>query len=174
MSVPTDQLRIVKYPDPILRRRAAPLERVDDSVRAVARRMIELMYEAGGVGLAGPQVGLDWRIFVVNITGEPDDVQVFINPVLHDPSRQTEPYEEGCLSLPHVTGEITRPVGITLDALDEHGRPVTLTCEGLEARVWQHEYDHLEGVLIIDRMPPVDRMANKRALRDLEQSAATS
>lgn len=170
MSVSTQQLGIVIYPDPALRRRAAPLERIDDSVRAVARRMHVLMREAGGVGLAAPQVGLAWRMFVANVTGEPEDARVFINPALREPTRQTEPYEEGCLSLPHVTGEITRPRGITIDALDEHGRSVTLIAEGLEARVWQHEYDHLEGVLIIDRMPRADRMANKRALLELERA----
>lgn len=126
------------------------------------------MHEAGGVGLAGPQVGLDWRIFVANVTGEPGDDRVYVNPVLRDPTPRTEPCTEGCLSLPQVSAEVTRPVGITLEALDERGQPVTRTAEGLEARVWQHEHDHLDGILIIDRMPPADRMANQRVLRDLE------
>ena len=169
MTVSTDKLQIVWYPDPALRRRAARVQRIDENVRAVAQRMLELMREAGGVGLAGPQVGLNWRIFVANITGEPADARVFINPVLRDPTRRTEPHEEGCLSLPHVTGEVTRPLGITIEAFDEHGRSVSLTAEGLEARVWQHEHDHLDGVLIIDRMPRADRMANRRALLELER-----
>ena len=169
MTVQTDQLHILTYPDLRLRRRATAIERVDETVRAVARRMIELMDQASGVGLAGPQVGLDWRIFVTNVTGEPEDARVYINPVLRDPARRSEPCAEGCLSLPHIHAEITRPVSVTLDALDEQGQPVTRTAEGLEARVWQHEFDHLEGILIIDRMTPADRMANKRALRELEQ-----
>lgn len=169
MAVPTERLRILSYPDPALRTPAEPVERVDDAVRAVARRMIELMYEARGVGLAGPQVGLPWRIFVANTTGEPGDDRVFINPVLRDPARQTERYEEGCLSLPEITGEITRPVSITIDALDEQGQPFTLTGAGLDARCWQHECDHLDGILILDRMTPADRDANRRAIRELER-----
>lgn len=169
MAVVPEQLRILSYPDPRLRQRAAPVERIDEPVRAVARRMVELMGEAEGVGLAAPQVGLAWRMFVANPAGEPGEAQVFINPVLREPSRETEPHAEGCLSLPQVTGQITRPVGITIEAVDEQGEPVKRTAEGLEARVWQHEYDHLEGVLIIDRMPPADRRANKRLLRELEK-----
>lgn len=168
MAVDVDHLRIVHYPDPVLRQRAREVPRVDDEVRAVAARMIELMHEARGVGLAAPQVGLSWRMFVANPSGEPGDNRVFINPVLRDPSRETEAREEGCLSLPGVNGEITRPTAITIDALDENGRPFSLTSDALPARVWQHETDHLDGVMIIDRMPAIDRVANKRALRDLE------
>ena len=169
MPIQTDQLRILNYPEPVLRARAQPIEGVDEQVRQVAHRMLELMHAAQGVGLAGPQVGLPWRLFVANTTGEPEDDRVFINPVLSQPSRETEAYEEGCLSLPHITGQITRPTAITIDALDEHGKPFTLIGQGLDARCWQHEYDHLEGILIIDRMPPADRMANRRALRELER-----
>lgn len=170
MTLDTDRLAIVHYPDPALRRKARPIEAIDDTVRSVARRMIELMHEVRGVGLAAPQVGLSWRMFVVNATGDQGDDQVFINPVLRDPTRASEPHDEGCLSLPGITCEITRPMGITIDALDEHGRPISFTADGLPARAWQHEVDHLEGVLIIDRMTPADRMANRRAIRELEQA----
>jgi peptide deformylase len=93
---------------------------------------------------------------------------VFINPRLSNPARQTIAREEGCLSIPHVNADITRPVAITIEALDLDGQPFTMTSEELPARVWQHECDHLDGVLIIDRMTPIDRRANLRALRELE------
>ena len=170
MPVDLQALRIVHYPDPVLRLKARPVQAVTDEVRAVARRMIELMHQARGVGLAAPQVGLSWRLFVANVTGEPDDDRVYINPVLSHPSRVTGPHEEGCLSIPEVTAEVTRPLSITIEALDEQGRPFTMTSDGLAARAWQHEFDHLQGVLILDRMTPSDRMANKRALRELERA----
>ena len=168
MAVESQALEIVWYPEQVLRQKAGPIAEVTDEVRAVAARMVELMHEARGVGLAAPQVGLSWRMFVANPTGEPDDNRVFINPVLRDASRITETREEGCLSLPHVSVEVTRPAAITIEAIDEQGETFTLTSDGLPARVWQHENDHLDGVLIIDRMTPADRMANRRALRDLE------
>lgn len=171
MPVDTASLQIVNYPDPVLRRKAAELDAVTDEVREVAARMIELMHEAGGVGLAAPQVGLSWRMFVANDTGEPGNDRVFINPILHNPGRQTEVREEGCLSIPNVTAEVTRPGSITIQAVDEKGQQVLLTAEGLPARIWQHETDHLDGVLIIDRMTPADKMANRRALRELEEGA---
>lgn len=168
MPVDVQNLRIVFHPDPVLRERAEPVGEIDDAVRAVARRMVELMHEAQGVGLAAPQVGLPWRMFVANPTGEPGDDRVYINPALSDPDRVTEAQEEGCLSLPGIRGDITRPVGITITATDEQGRAFSRTADGLEARVWQHEFDHLDGVLIIDKMPALDRRANRRALKELE------
>ncbi len=171
MAVRPDQLRIVHYPDPVLRRVAQPVEAVTDEVRAVARRMLQLMHEAPGVGLAAPQVGLPWRMFVANPTGEPDDDRVFINPVLSGPSREAASQQEGCLSLPGIQGDITRPTAITITALDLDGRSFTLTSDDLPARVWQHETDHLDGVLIIDKMPPIDRRANRRLLKELETAA---
>jgi len=168
---PSD-LRIVHYPAAVLRRKARSIGAVDDHVRAVAARMAELMKEAEGVGLAAPQVGLGWRLFVAKPDRDPDTpARVFINPVLKNPSRQTAPREEGCLSIPGVYAEVTRPTAITIEALDEHGRPFTLTSDDLAARVWQHETDHLDGVLILDRMTPIDRKANQSLLRELEAAA---
>lgn len=169
--VQPESLRIVHYPHPVLRQVAKPLPGATDEVRRVARKMLELMHEARGVGLAAPQVGLSWRLFVANATGEPGDDRVFINPVLSDPSPETHPHDEGCLSLPHITGEITRPTRITIDALDEQGNPFTLTSDELAARVWQHETDHLDGILILDRMPAIDKVANRQAVQELEEAA---
>jgi len=174
MAADIDKLRIVHYPDPVLRLKTPPLEEVTDEVRAVAARMLDLMHDAPGVGLAAPQVGLPWRLFVANAHPEHlrSEDRVFINPTLRDASRELEDYEEGCLSLPHILAEVRRPRQITIDALDMHGHPFTMTADDLWARVWQHEYDHLDGVLIIDRMTPIDRTANRRALRELEQAAS--
>ncbi len=169
MCIKVEKLRIVNYPAPVLRSKAQDLEGVTDEVRRVGERMLELMHEAPGVGLAAPQVGLGWRMFVANPTGEEEDDRVFVNPVLRDPSRETEEREEGCLSLPHVGGVIRRPSSIVIEALGLDGERFELKGEGLEARVWQHEYDHLEGVLIIDRMAEIDRLANKKVLRELEE-----
>jgi len=171
MTAIADTLRLRHYPDPALRQRAEPISEVTDEVRQVAARMLELMHHHRGAGLAGPQVGLAWRLFVANPSGEPDGDRVFINPQLSEPTKQAEQRTEGCLSLPDIEGQINRPVGITIDALDEQGEPFQLSAEGLAARVWQHEVDHLDGILIIDKMPPIDRTANKRALKALEASA---
>jgi peptide deformylase len=168
MAINVDQLKIVHYPHPVLRQVARPVAAVTPEVQAVARKMLELMHEARGVGLAAPQVGLSWRMFVVNATGDAADDMVFINPQLVDPGRKLEDSEEGCLSLPEIRGDIRRPKLITIKALDIDGKPVEITSDEFPARIWQHENDHLDGVMIIDRMPPVDRMASQRTLRELE------
>ena len=172
MAVNVDKLEIVVYPHPALRTAAEPITQVNDHVRAVALRMLELMRTDAGIGLAGPQVGLPWRLFVSNVSGDPCDDMVFINPVISNPSRQLEEFEEGCLSLPEIRAQIRRPKQVTIDALDLDGRPFALTDDGLPARVWQHETDHLDQVLIIDKMAPIDRLVHRRALRDMEKAVA--
>lgn len=170
MPVNPELLRIVLHPDPVLRQKAKPVEAVTDEVRAVARRMLQLMHEAPGVGLAAPQVGLSWRMFVANDDPEqsPEADLVFINPTFTDASREIEGYEEGCLSLPDIRADIRRPRQITIHATNLDGEAFSMTSEEIAARIWQHEYDHLDGVLILDRMSPLDRMANKRAIKALE------
>ncbi|MAE61361.1 MAG: peptide deformylase [Planctomycetaceae bacterium] len=171
MHAKADRLHIVTYPHPSLRRKAAAVDAVTDEVRAVAARMLELMHEARGVGLAAPQVDLPWRLFVANPTGEPEDDHVYINPVLREPSPETIARTEGCLSIPEVEGEITRPVAVSIEALDADGNPVTERSDELIARIWQHETDHLDAVLIIDRMTPMDKTANRRSLKEMEGRA---
>jgi peptide deformylase len=168
--MPTDysKLAIVHHPDPVLRRKAAAVRRFDADLRRLADRMLELMREAPGVGLAAPQVGQSIRLFVANPTGQPEDDGVFVNPVLSQPFGELDDYEEGCLSLPGVRGTIRRPKGITISAQDLEGKPFTLTSDQLAARVWQHETDHLDGVLILDRMSRIDKLANRRAVKELE------
>lgn len=168
MVVNAQQMRIVVYPHPSLRRVAQPIRKIDQQVRQVAERMLALMHEARGVGLAAPQVDLPWRLFVTNPTGQPEDDHVYINPTLRDPGDQTNLHEEGCLSIPGVNGQVMRPTRITITAQDLDGCTVTETADDLHARVWQHEYDHLDGVLILDRMVPGDKQLNRRQIKALE------
>lgn len=188
-------LQIVHYPARVLLMRAKPVEVIDDQVRAVAKRMVELMFAAEGVGLAAPQVGLAWRMFVAHVPAlsaeqadkshparSPDDVpptatrtpRVYINPVLSKPEGSPEPYEEGCLSLPEITGQVLRPPRVTISATDEQGNAFTQTAAGLLARCWQHEVDHLDGVLILSRMTEMSRLKARAAIRDLERAQPPS
>ncbi|MCH7839845.1 MAG: peptide deformylase [Planctomycetes bacterium] len=164
----TADLRLVYYPAPILKKRAAPIERIGADVAALAARMFEIMREGKGLGLAAPQVGVGVRLFVCNATGEPQDDVIFVNPRLHD-LNGSEEKEEGCLSIPGVNVTMRRPVSAGIDALDVKGRPFSLTGMELLARVWQHEMDHLDGRLIIDNMSATDEIANRRAVKQLRQ-----
>lgn len=186
MPLDPSTLQIVTFPAPILRDKSHEIESVTDEVRQVAQRMIELMVEAPGVGLAANQVGLDWRLFVAHVEPDPEGdesrslesdpisatprPQVYINPRLSDYKRDLVPYAEGCLSLPGIEGEVRRPSEVTVSALDLDGNRFTQRAGGLLARVWQHECDHLDGVLIIDRMLQSDRKRHEKALRELQAS----
>lgn len=134
----------------VLRQKALPVQDINDEIAALVKEMRETMYAGRGIGLAGPQVGLLQRIFVVHIEG--DIPRVFINPSIIQTSPELTEYEEGCLSIPGLYGEVKRPEAVRIQAWNERGRPFTLDAEGLLARVIQHEYDHLEGVLFIDRL----------------------
>ena len=171
MSVAAAALQILHYPAPQLRRRAEPVGEIDASVQSVAARMIALMHEANGLGLAAPQVGLPWRMFVTNGQEESED-RVYINPTLSVVNTELVLKEEGCLSIPGVNIELRRPQAVTVNAQDLAGQPFELSDDDVFARVWQHELDHLEGILIIDRMSPMDRLATRKILKELEANAA--
>ncbi len=176
-------LRIVSFPNQCLKAKANPIDSIDSHVRDVAARLIELMQEAEGIGLAAPQVGLPWRMFVAQVpeddsrsaSDDPPSAspgpRIFINPELFDVTGQMVSLEEGCLSLPDIRGEIVRPHYASMRALDESGQPITLHAQGLLARCWQHENDHLEGVLIIDRMTQMSRLKVRAAVRALERQS---
>ncbi|MFQ5592095.1 MAG: peptide deformylase [Phycisphaerae bacterium] len=159
-------LRIVRYPDPILKKTCAPVEQFGEELRGLTERMLELMKQGGGIGLAGPQVGLLIRIFVCNATGEPQDDLVCVNPHLSDLCGAGDA-EEGCLSIPGVTVTMRRATKATIKACDAEGRSFVRTGLDLVARVWQHEADHLEGRLITDHMSTADEISNRRALKQL-------
>ena len=168
--MPAAKLSILTYPDPRLRRAAEPVRLFDDGLKTLVEQMFALMRAEQGVGLAAPQVGVNLRLFVANHTGKPEDDRVVINPTLAD-ADGNEPGEEGCLSLPKIRAEIDRVVTLTLHAQNLDGQPFSATASGFEARVWQHEFDHLNGVMIIDRMPFTAKMAARRQLRQLEDDA---
>ncbi|AEJ20445.1 peptide deformylase [Gracilinema caldarium] len=143
-------MEIITLGNDVLRQKALPIQDIDGQVKALAQEMIETMHRGRGIGLAGPQVGLLQRIFVVQVDG--DSPRVFINPTIIGTSSEIVQYEEGCLSIPGLYADVTRPEKVTIQAWNERGRPFTLDADGLLARVIQHEYDHLEGVLFIDRL----------------------
>jgi peptide deformylase len=160
---------LVIYPDPKLKALAKDVQQFDDWLIAVVERMKNLMVEHKGVGLAAPQVGLSLRIFVASPTGKREDAQAYINPVLTDEHGQEEG-EEGCLSLPDIRINVPRFKALRVEALDEHGKPVSRALEDFPARVVQHENDHLDGILLLDRMSPVAKLANRKKIKDLEDA----
>ncbi len=154
--------QIRQYGDPVLRMRAAEVEEADDELRRITERMIGLMHDAEGVGLAATQVGILRRFFVCTLEGED---RVLVNPVVTPIGKDTEVEQEGCLSLGPIRVPVERAAKVKVDATDENGEPVSLELEGTDARVVQHELDHLDGTLIIDRTEPDARREALRQLR---------
>ena len=150
--------QIRQYPDPVLRMRANEVEELDDSVASLVERMTALMQEARGVGLAAPQVGVLRRVLVYQ-TSDSDPVVALVNPQVVSTSDEREAAEEGCLSLGAATVvvPVERAISLTVEGTSPSGEPLTVEAEGLEARVIQHELDHLDGVLIVDRTAPDER-----------------
>ena len=163
-----DDLKIIYYPDPRLKKVSKPVETIDPSLKELATRMFELMRQHRGVGLAAPQVGLNIRMFVMNHTGDAKDDRVYINPELTE-AESSEENEEGCLSLPEINAQIVRDKTMRMQAVDLDGKPIDQKETGYIARIWQHEFDHLNGTLITDRMGAVAKMAAKKKLRELEE-----
>jgi peptide deformylase len=163
-----EELKIIEYPDPRLKKVSQPVTEFDSSLKELAARMLQLMREARGVGLAAPQVGQTLRLFVLNHTGDPKDDRVYINPELTEAAGSDEG-EEGCLSLPGINANIVRDKTLRLRAKDLEGNDVDQTETGYIARVWQHEFDHLNGTLITDRMGAVAKMTARKTLRELEE-----
>ncbi len=167
-------MRIVKYPHPTLRHKSKPLRRVDAELRRLVGAMFELMYGNQGMGLAANQVDLPYRLFVVNFAGDPaakDQEFVFINPTIK-PSGKIVEGEEGCLSFPQIFVPVRRCEKASVVAYNLAGKEVSYQFSGLAARAVQHEYDHLDGVLFIDRLSPMALMSVKSALEDLEAEFA--
>jgi peptide deformylase len=188
MTIDPSNLRIELYPTQVLKTKAQAVQ-ISDEIRGVAHRMIELMHGAQGIGLAAPQVGLSWRMFVAHVPPNPDDLEndpstqdpdlpdscdqpcVFLNPEIIEFSSDLEPYDEGCLSLPGITGEVNRPSTVTMRAHDLDGNLVEVKATGLLARCWQHEIDHLDGVLILDKMSQMSRLKNRVRIKNMEKAA---
>jgi len=158
---PSADLRIVTYPAEVLARKSKPVEEVDGRVVSLARGMGRLMITSQGIGLAAPQVGVGRRIITVNVG---DGFIYLVNPVIVDRQGKAR-MEEGCLSCPGVSAAVDRDERIVVRGLDLDGNEVTIEAEGLKARVLQHEIDHLDGVLIIDKLPWLDRIMTQKKLR---------
>ena len=164
---------ILRYPDARLKQVAEPVRAVDDDIRALVDDMAETMYAAPGVGLAANQVGVLLRVFVIDIASddEPSDLRVFINPEIVE-TDGTQTWEEGCLSFPGVTEEIRRAERVRVKALDRDGNPFELEADGLLAVAIQHETDHLNGVVMLDKLSAVKRRRLGRKLARAKDEVA--
>jgi peptide deformylase len=159
-----------KFGDPVLRTTALPVDRFDQELVAEIERMGELMHDALGVGLAATQLGVLHRVLVYRAYTD-DPLTALVNPVIEWASDELETAEEGCLSLPGVHVEVERPARLRVRGRDAHGEEIVVEAEGLEARVIQHEVDHLDGILILDRIP---REARKQAMREMREAVTAA
>ena len=166
MSEPLE-FRLTLYPAPVLRKVASPVEAFDEGLARIVEAMFRRMRESRGVGLAAPQVGLDRRILVLNPTGEESDDLVLVNPTITGLAGDPTLFDEGCLSFPGIFAQIRRPERCTVEAFDLAGNRIEREFDGFTSRIVQHEHDHLEGILLVDRMSPADKVRNKAALAEL-------
>jgi peptide deformylase len=162
--------QIVQFGDPVLKSRALPVTTFDDALRAEIARMGELMHDSLGIGLAANQVGRLRRLLVYRVAAD-GPVEALVNPELEWASKDQEWSGEGCLSLPRVHVDVERPIHVRVRAQDADGEPIVVEASGLEARVIQHEMDHLDGVLILERAPRDQRREAMRTLRELADGA---
>ncbi len=174
------KLKISYYGDPILRKKAKPIEEVTDELRKLAEDMLVTMDENNGIGLAAPQVGRGIRLFILRNYEELEDGQIrltepqaFINPKITLVGEETQVDTEGCLSIPGIRAEVVRPLKIVVEATDLDGRKFTEEVEGYKARVILHENDHINGVLFIDRLDPKERKALEPDLRAIKKKYHT-
>ena len=170
MTVPKN-FDVVLFPDPVLRKETEEITAFDDELKGVVEGMFERMFESQGVGLAAPQVGLSMRLFVLNDEGDKDKPErnlALINPTIKSFGGKKTRHEEGCLSLPGVHADITRPEKCVVHHFDVEGNEVEKEYDGFVARIIQHEYDHLQGVLLVDRMTPSDKLRNRAAVDELK------
>ncbi len=161
-------LEIIRYPDPFLREVSEPVSEINDEICTLARKMIETMYASRGLGLAAPQVRVHKRLVIVDLDPEKHDPRVLINPKIIRRSKTRETGVEGCLSVPGVEAKVTRPAEVTLEAMNLEGEIVEYQGSGLTAKAFQHEIDHLDGVLFIDKVSMAARLAIRAELRRLE------
>lgn len=161
-------MNIVLYPDPVLRQKAKPLKEINKEVCKKVEEMMELMHHARGIGLAAPQVGWAVRLFIIDVDGTSHGEKVFINPVIIEELGELNK-EEGCLSFPGISSKIIRAQRIKGQAYNLKGQMLEIEAEGLAARAWQHELDHLNGELFIDKMSPSNRLAISHQLKEFER-----
>jgi len=163
-----EKCRITHYPDEVLAKAAQPVEKIDDNIRQLVKKMTEIMLGSKGIGLAAPQAGVSLRLFIISLDGRRENVRVYINPTV-TPSGELDEMEEGCLSVPGIYTKIRRYKKCKVTAIDLDGNEFTEEAEGLHARCLQHESDHIEGMTIADRMASAARIAHRKQLKKLKQ-----
>jgi peptide deformylase len=169
MTIDVDKCHITHYPAPVLGEPSKPVEKIDDTIRRLVDKMTDLMVELKGVGFAAPQAGVPLRLFIISLDGSRNNARVYVNPTVKGEGPVVE-NEEGCLSVPGIYAKIKRYSMATVSATDLDGKTFTDKGEGLYARALQHEFDHIEGVTIIKRMPEVARIAHRKLLKKLEEA----
>ncbi|TEU24184.1 peptide deformylase [Alkanindiges illinoisensis] len=162
-------LPILNFPDPRLRTKAKQVEVVDDQIRTLAADMLETMYAAPGIGLAASQVDRHIQLIVMDLSEEKNQPMVFINPRITPLTEDTQPYEEGCLSVPQIFDKVERPARVKIEALDLDGKTFTLEADGLLAVCIQHEMDHLDGKLFVDYLSPLKRQRIREKIAKAER-----
>jgi peptide deformylase len=168
--IDVDACRITLYPAPVLLRPASPVEQVDETIIRLVDKMGDIMVEQKGVGLAAPQAGVGVRLFIVSLDGSKENLRAYVNPTLKL-GGSLEAKEEGCLSVPGIYTKVRRYKLCVVTAMDLSGRVFTEDTEGLHARALQHEFDHIEGITIINRMGQAARIAHRRQIKKLEAQA---
>ena len=164
-----EKCQITRYPSDVLAKSAKPVEKIDDNIRQFVKKMTDIMLENKGIGLAAPQVGVPLRLFIISLDGTRESVRVYINPTV-SPAGEIEPMEEGCLSVPGVYTKIRRYKKCEVTATDLAGNKFSEEAKGLYARALQHEYDHIEGSTIADRMGSAARIGHRRQLKKLKEN----
>jgi len=165
--IDVDKCDITHYPQKVLAGPAQPVDEIDNTIRKLVGKMIELMLKHKGIGLAAPQVGVPLRLFIISLDMDKDKVKVFINPTV-TPTGELDTMEEGCLSVPGISTKIRRCTQCTVTATDLDGVEFTEGAEGLYARCLQHEFDHINGITIADRMGSAAKIAHRRQLKKLQ------
>ncbi|WP_186804765.1 peptide deformylase [Limihaloglobus sulfuriphilus] len=167
-KIDIDKCKLTFWPADVLKKPAEPVEEINENIRSFVSKMIEIMIESKGIGLAAPQAGVGLNIFVVSLEGTAEDARVFINPELK-PFGKTTAMQEGCLSFPGMYPTIRRPSHVKVTALDVEGNEFTEEADGLYAKCLQHEYDHLQGTTIAQRMGKLGRIKFRDRLNELEE-----
>ena len=167
-EIDVEKCRMTRYPSEVLAGQAQPVEKVDDNIRRLVDKMIEIMVANKGIGLAAPQVGVPLRLFIISLDGSKENVKVFVNPTI-TPDGDLAANEEGCLSVPGIYTKIRRYSECEVAAANLDGDEFIEQAEGLYARALQHEYDHIEGMTIVSRMGQTARIAHRRQLKKLQE-----
>lgn len=168
IEIDADKCHITHYPAEVLGEPSRPVEKIDDSIRRLVAKMTDLMVELKGVGFAAPQAGVPLRLFIISLNGSRENVRVYVNPTVKPEGPLVE-NEEGCLSVPGVYTKIKRYGMATVTATDLTGKTFTEQADGLYARALQHEFDHIEGITIVNRMPTTAHITHRKQIQKLEE-----